>query len=190
MSRSSNAYCSALADWLTNALAPDNALDVGSGDCALLLALARRGISAHGLDGSATAVESAPEEVTVFLTRLDRPFLLNKMFPLVCCLEVAEHLPRRSGRTLISALARHARETILFSAAHPGQGGTGHINEQPREYWTALFAAQGWIEDRVQTDTVRRVLLEAEAPWYLSKNIMVMVKSGFDEDRGSHSIIQ
>jgi len=29
---------------------------------------------------------------------------------------------------------------LLFSAATPGQGGTGHINERTHEYWDDFFA--------------------------------------------------
>jgi hypothetical protein len=33
---------------------------------------------------------------------------------------------------------------VLFSAAPPGQGGEGHINERPYEFWRGLFAARGY----------------------------------------------
>ena len=33
---------------------------------------------------------------------------------------------------------------ILFSAATPGQGGENHLNEQPHEFWRALFADHGY----------------------------------------------
>jgi hypothetical protein len=33
---------------------------------------------------------------------------------------------------------------VLFSAAIPGQGGTGHVNEQWPKYWRQLFAARGF----------------------------------------------
>jgi len=40
--------------------------------------------------------------------------------------------------TFVNTLCRHA-DTILFSAAHVGQGGDGHINEQPIDYWIEKF---------------------------------------------------
>lgn len=55
------------------------------------------------------------------------------------CLEVLEHLPESSGRRIIQALAQ-CTDTVLFSAAIPGQTGTHHINEQWHEHWHAQFA--------------------------------------------------
>ena len=36
---------------------------------------------------------------------------------------------------------------VLFSAAPPGQGGEHHLNEQPYDYWRALFRAP-WLRGR------------------------------------------
>jgi len=35
-------------------------------------------------------------------------------------------------------------DNVLFSAAIPNQGGTGHINEQWQEYWAEKFYANGF----------------------------------------------
>jgi hypothetical protein len=59
--------------------------------------------------------------------------------------EVAEHLPAPLGDALIEFLT-HVAPTVVFTAAQPGQGGTAHINEQPREYWHDRFAANGFVE--------------------------------------------
>jgi hypothetical protein len=34
-----------------------------------------------------------------------------------------------------------------MSAAHPGQGGVGHFNEQPRQYWIEKLAKIGFTHD-------------------------------------------
>lgn len=50
-------------------------------------------------------------------------------FDLAVCVEVAEHLtPGRAG-SFVSELCQLS-DMIVFSAAVPGQGGTGHVNEQ------------------------------------------------------------
>lgn len=36
---------------------------------------------------------------------------------------------------------------IIFSAAIPGQGGTGHFNEQWPDYWAELFGENGFAVD-------------------------------------------
>lgn len=62
---------------------------------------------------------------------------------LAVCLEVAEHLPAARADSLIDDLTTVA-PTVLFSAAIPGQGGTGHVNEQWPDYWVEKFRARGY----------------------------------------------
>jgi len=171
-----NRYLPALASWIAKTIQPDSVLDVGCGDAALLTLLSQYHIPAYGLEGSTAAVKVAPSDVCVFQADLNRSFLLNKQFDLVCCIEVAEHLSRRSATTLIAGISSHARKMIIFSAAHPNQGGLGHINEQPAEYWRKIFMLNNWTEDTVLSDQAKGVLRSAEAPWYLPQNIMVFVK--------------
>ena len=71
-------------------------------------------------------------------------FELGRTFDLVQSLEVAEHLPASVGAKFIRTLVDHSRGFVLFSAAPPGQGGEHHINEQPYEYWRALFRELGY----------------------------------------------
>jgi hypothetical protein len=61
--------------------------------------------------------------------------------------EVAEHLTPPLGDRLVEFLTLIA-PTIVFTAAQPGQGGTAHVNEQPREYWRDRFAAKGFFESQ------------------------------------------
>lgn len=65
-------------------------------------------------------------------------------WPLVLCLEVAEHLSSEGGDHLIAELCR-VSERVAFSAAIPGQGGDGHVNEQWPAYWSARFNAHGFF---------------------------------------------
>lgn len=87
----------------------------------------------------------------------------QRRWPLVFCLEVAEHVTPPAGAHLVSELARVA-ERVLWSAAIPGQGGDGHVNEQAPAYWNHLFNAHGWF----LSDPFRLALWNDErvAPWY------------------------
>jgi hypothetical protein len=58
------------------------------------------------------------------------------------CFEVAEHLPPKLGDKLVEFTAAVA-ETVVFTAAQPGQHGAGHVNEQPPDYWIIRFRQQG-----------------------------------------------
>lgn len=76
---------------------------------------------------------------------------------LAFCFEVAEHVPPDLGDALVAFLAATAKE-ILFTAAPPGQGGTGHINEQPMAYWETRFALHGKRLDQERTVAMRSAL--------------------------------
>ncbi len=73
----------------------------------------------------------------------------NGTYGLCICLEVAEHLKPSSAKALISMLCRMS-DRVLFSAAIPGQGGTGHINEQWQSYWANLFNLNGFGASQIQ----------------------------------------
>ena len=62
-------------------------------------------------------------------------------FELVLSLEVAEHVPPEFTDELIQRLATATTKYLVFAAARPGQGGTGHIDESmhDREWWIERF---------------------------------------------------
>jgi SAM-dependent methyltransferase len=68
---------------------------------------------------------------------------LDRTFDLCMCLEVAEHLKPNRADALVEFLCSLS-DRVLFSAAIPNQGGTGHINEQWQSWWAALFEKQGF----------------------------------------------
>lgn len=69
---------------------------------------------------------------------------LEKKYDAALCIEVAEHIPTSKSNMLVSNLTNATDDLIIFSAAKIGQGGTGHINCQNKEFWTDLFDEQGW----------------------------------------------
>jgi SAM-dependent methyltransferase len=83
------------------------------------------------------------DPIRFVVTDLARPMRLGRRFDLVQSLEVAEHLPRAAAPSFVETLTSHA-PVVLFSAAAPGQGGERHVNEQPLEYWRALFGKCGF----------------------------------------------
>ena len=81
------------------------------------------------------------------LSRIDvsrEPIVPRVRYDLVQCLETAEHLPKTSADHLVAQLCELG-DLILFSAATPGQGGQGHINEQPYSYWREKFRSKGFL---------------------------------------------
>jgi SAM-dependent methyltransferase len=174
--RAANRYADAFADFLSGEYAPRSVLDIGCGDSLLLAALAARGVDAFGVDGSTAAVRAAPGRTFVFKADLTQPLVVNRFFDLVLCIEVAEHLPPKFGDIIVGSIAAHARAGIIFSAAHPGQGGEDHLNEQPLEYWLEKFRSHSFEIDRAGTDRIRSILQTAGAPAHLPPNIIVLRK--------------
>lgn len=140
-------------------------LDVGCGLGVWLKAWQEHGTeNVFGIDGNYIDQEALHISRDHFhVLDLTQPFDLQQRFDLVECLEVAEHIPEKSAASLIFSLTKHS-DIILFSAAIPGQGGEHHVNEQPLEYWAALFAEHGYHAfdyPRHKTQGLREI-----EPWY------------------------
>lgn len=115
---------------------PGSVLDVGCGTGEWLKVWRQLGVNdVDGVDGW--------EETPFRQHDLRRPLDLSRRFDLVESVEVAEHLPESAAGTFVDSLTRHG-EVVLFSAALPGQGGKGHMNEQPPTYWANHFAQRGY----------------------------------------------
>lgn len=95
-------------------------------------------------------------------------------WPLALCLETAEHLTPAAGDHLVAELCRVA-DGIVWSAAIPGQGGDGHINEQWPDYWSKRFNHHGFM----LTDYWRLELWDHPdvEPWY-AQNILHAMRHG------------
>jgi SAM-dependent methyltransferase len=121
---------------------PKSVVDVGSGVGTWAAEFLDRGIEITAIDGNHVRLEN----LQIPVDRL-RPADLNDLppassigsFDLAVCLEVAEHLKPVNAERLVKFLTELA-PNVLFSAAIPGQGGRGHINEQWQSYWIELFA--------------------------------------------------
>ena len=65
-------------------------------------------------------------------------------------------------------------DMILFSAAVPGQGGTGHLNEQWLSYWARLFLAEGYLP----VDGLRaRIWWDERIEFWYRQNIVLFCRA-------------
>ena len=88
------------------------------------------------------------------------------------CLEVAEHLPEQSAKTLVESLCSLS-DFILFSAAIPGQGGLHHLNEQWQEYWVVQFKEKGFAA----FDCIRpKIWNNSKIQFWYKQNILLFAK--------------
>ena len=152
-------------------LEPRSVLDVGCGRGVWLKAFQRAGVRIlKGIDGPHVERDDlliGPEQFVAMDLRNPAP--VDGHFDLAVCLEVAEHLPPSAGTGLVKLLTQ-AAPVVLFAAAIPGQGGTGHINERWPEYWRRLFAEDGYQ----LTDPIRPyVWSNQRVEWWYRQNMVM-----------------
>jgi hypothetical protein len=105
-------------------------------------------------------------------TDLRSPFWLGRRFSLVESLEVAQDLAESCVDDFVKSLARHA-DTVLFSAAIPGQGGAHHVNEQWPSYWVTKFSHVGLM----LFDVIRpNIWADRRVDWWYRQNILLFSK--------------
>jgi SAM-dependent methyltransferase len=137
----------------------------------------------RGFDDSPTAVMRArarrlpvsPLDIVALTRSQARAFAeASEPFDLALCLEVAEHLPAWHSGKLLDTLTCARR--LIFSAAHPNQGGIRHVNERAASYWIARLAERGFhlseADDRLRAEVAALSL----APWY-KENIHAFEKA-------------
>jgi hypothetical protein len=137
-------------------------IDVGGGEGWWAEAFARLGAHAVSID------EASPSELAEGVQHVQHdlrrglPESLGP-FDLALCLEVVEHFCEGDGDKLVEGLCSLA-PVVLFSAAVPGQGGHGHVNERWPAYWFERFEqhdfrCSGALRWRIWND-------ERVEPWY------------------------
>jgi SAM-dependent methyltransferase len=146
-------------------------IDVGCGVGGWLRAFSENGVATvRGLDGNYVdrSKLDIPSECFSEID-LQQPLHFEGRYDLAVCLEVAEHLDPQVGSELVRALTDVA-PLILFSAAVPGQGGIGHVNEQWPAYWRRLFDQHGFR----MLDVIRPIVREERrVEWWYRQNIVM-----------------
>lgn len=159
---------------LIDLVSPASVVDVGCGGGGWLAVFGKHGVrDLQGLDGPWVDRALLQIDPAHFRAQdLSRPFdAAGRSYDLALCLEVAEHLPARAAFQLVSSLTSLA-PVILFSAAIPHQGGTGHVNERWQSWWAALFARH----DYLPVDGLRRHIWDNPrvSHWYC-QNLLIYV---------------
>lgn len=131
---------------------PASFLDLGCGTGDLVRLAARLGVESIGVDISVPLGQHADGLIQHDL-REPLKLLGGERFDLAWCTEVAEHLD--DPRELLSAVVRYADDRVIWTAAQPGQGGVGHVNEKPRGYWSHEFALRGLRYEAEETEALR-----------------------------------
>ena len=150
---------------------PRSVVDVGCGVGTWLSVFSEFGVDdVLGIDGEHVDRSTLEIPVEQFLPfDLTLPILTDRQFDLVVSLEVAEHLPEECAKIFIKSLTKLG-PVILFSAAIPFQGGTGHLNEKWPDYWANHFKDDGYET----IDCIRKKVWQDEkVEWWYAQNLLV-----------------
>lgn len=166
-----------LAAFLIDTYHPKSVIDIG---CATGLYLKHfippitdkvTGVELESIDSSQLDIH--PDDFyTVDITKINLSYHFQK-HDLAICLEVMEHIEEEEARIGLENLCRTS-DRIIFSAAIPGQGGNGHINCQPKEYWLKAFAGLGFYYSPDETDKLINYMRNGYHMGWFTQNAMVM----------------
>ena len=154
----------------------DSVCDVGCGVGTWLAAARELGArTTRGFEGpwgKSAALVVEPE--VVCFQNLEQPVLAERTFDLVLSLEVAEHLGETRAPSFVGDLCALG-DLVIFSAAIPLQGGTGHVHERWQSYGAGLFEVHGFavfdaIRPSIWTDT--------EIAFWYRQNILAYARRG------------
>jgi SAM-dependent methyltransferase len=152
-----------------------SALDVGAGTGGYVAALARMGVRSIGVEyswiGRILGKLQGSPMLSFDCSRKEACPELGR-FDLVFSIEVGEHLPNELSSEFVEYISRHG-DLVVFSSAFPGQGGHGHINEQPKDFWRELFNKCGFNNDVEMELLISTRLEESGYRGWLPKNLQV-----------------
>jgi SAM-dependent methyltransferase len=146
-----------LWDHLVNRYAINSVLDVGCGEGHSVNYFRKLGTISHGIDGSMDNVKRAVTPI-----QWHRFEMGPLVYPvdLVWCSEVAEHVPEQFVDSFLSTLCNG--NVVAMTAALPGQGGYGHVNEQNPDYWIDHMQDHHFTFSESATNACREVSIELD----------------------------
>lgn len=141
-------------------------IDVGCGPGIYVQALRDAGFNVVGIDPD----KRCPEIVRSMFDE-------HGKYDLALCLEVAEHIDESLADDVVKKLVELA-PVIIFSAALPGQGGHGHINCQPKEYWERKFGKLNFVLDKDETQNFINFMRQGYHMGWLINNVQIFRSYG------------
>lgn len=177
LNREEETQAKALAEVITQLYQPRSVVDLG---CATGLYLEPFMCRVTGLDFSKAAFDErvlriAPQDCILFdLTNANFHPMKHDV---AICLEVVEHIGSEHADTLVENICR-ASDTIIMTAAPPGQAGLNHVNCQPQGYWEEKFAAHGFKRDYYDEYQLAFKVWQVRHTLWLVRNLMVFKRNG------------
>jgi hypothetical protein len=164
--KGSASSAAAVAPLISALVKPETVIDIGCG----LGTWAAQWPDATGVDGDWVLRNRLCIPRENFIAHdLTQPLAIDQHFDLAVCVEVAEHLPATAARQLVATCCQLA-SVVVFSAAVPGQGGVGHLNEQWPSYWAKLFKKHGYAPYDLLRDAI---WWDQRVEWWYRQNLLI-----------------
>jgi len=154
---------------------PSTVIDYGCGAAWVIYYLMEKGVDCIGIEPNPNAkyiAKGSTIDKVMDLSLTDK-IDLNKKVDVSICLEVAEHIDEKHKDIIIENICR-STDLVFFSAATVGQGGYGHVNEQPFSYWLEIFKNNGFVLEEAISKRIRKYLKQNGANRWYFNNVRVM----------------
>lgn len=166
-------------DWFIDNYKPNSVIDYGCGIGAYLESSLNKGITnIKGFDIGGEYVKKYTEKsIQPFIEYLDCTKPVNtEKYECVISLETGEHIETKYSEQFIKNIVNSTQKkgNIIYSAAQPGQPGTGHINCQPKEFWIKIFNSFNFFVDEKLTNKVSSNWSSLGAPNYITNNLIIL----------------
>ena len=157
---------------------PKYVFDIGCGSGQWLDEYRKYNVLTKGVEGSSNAfIEMSDEtkEVVLELDLRDKIEEEDYNIDFVQSFEVAEHIEEEYADIFLHNLIKDDPDTVLLTAAPPGQGGFKHVNLQERYYWMKKMKDNGYLFNQDLLNEIRGWGEPDECPVWWRSNLMVFI---------------
>ena len=163
-------FADRLAQFIKYVIRPNRVVDIGCGPGHFVQSMNDIGVNCIGID---------IDERVLNVPNLYRENILDTQIvsDTCICLEVFEHIPKEYNDDLVEKVSTMFLDTLIFTAAVPGQGGVGHINCQPIEYWSDKFlATKRCYRNYMLEDIVKYYCKQGRYMGWFYNNVLIFSK--------------
>ena len=163
-------FADRLALFIRDIIRPNIVLDIGCGPGIYVHSMNDLAIQSFGIDID----DRVLGKKNLFKQNiLDTYFIADTCI----CLEVFEHIDSEYNDDLVEKVSKMFQDTLIFSAAVPGQGGVGHINCQTKEYWSDKFLlTERCHRNYLMEDLLKHYCQQGRYMGWFYNNVMIFSK--------------